>query len=226
MKRRITIALVIISLIIMSIIFNITRSTDTIETSDMVIAQQEEEDITNIKSNKSTDITKVKVDIKGAIAKPGVYDVNSDYRVIDVIKLAGGLKSNANTNYINLSSKVTDEMVIWIYTTKEISDFKLQQSSTQYMIEKCNCPVVDNTTCLNSNSNKSSNDTKEQNSIININTATLDELTTLDGIGESKAKSIIEYRTKNGPFKNIQDIMNVSGIGESAYNKIKERIEV
>lgn len=224
MKRRITIALVIIALIIMSIIFNITRSTDNIETSDMIIAQQEEEDITNIKSNKSTDITKVKVDIKGAIAKPGVYEVNSDYRVIDVIKLAGGLKSNANTNYINLSSKVTDEMVIWIYTTKEISDFKLQQSSTQYMIEKCNCPVVDNTTCLNSN--KSSNDSKGQNSIININTATLDELTTLDGIGESKAKSIIEYRTKNGPFKNIQEIMNVSGIGESAYNKIKERIEV
>lgn len=224
MKRKITIVLVVVSLIIISIIFNITKSTDAIDSSDIVIEQQEAEDITNTKSNKSTNITKVKVDIKGAIVKPGVYEVNSDYRVIDVIKLAGGLKNNANTNYINLSSKVTDEMVIWIYTTKEISDFKLKQSSTQYMIKECNCPVVDNTTCLNSN--KSSNDSKEQNGIININTATLDELTKLDGIGESKANSIIEYRTKNGPFKNIQDIMNVSGIGEAAYNKIKEHIEV
>lgn len=217
-------ALVVITLIIIFIIFYITKSTDIIETTDVVLAQQKEQDIIEINSNKTTDIIKVKVDIKGAIVKPGVYEVSSDYRVIDVIKLAGGLKSNANTNYINLSSKVTDEMVIWIYTTKEISDLKLQQNSTKYMIEKCNCPIVDNTTCLNSN--KNNNNSKEQNSIININTATLDELITLDGIGESKAKGIIEYRTKNGPFKNTQDIMNVSGIGESAYNKIKERIKV
>ena len=221
-------ALVVITLIIIFIIFYITKSTDIIETTDVVLAQQKEQDIIEINSNKSTDIIKVKVDIRGAIVKPGVYEVSSDYRVIDVIKLAGGLKSNANTNYINLSSKVTDEMVIWIYTTKEISDLKLQQNSTKYMIEKCNCPIVDNTTCFNSNknNNNNNNNSKEQNSIININTATLDELITLDGIGESKAKGIIEYRTKNGPFKNTQDIMNVSGIGESAYNKIKERIKV
>ena len=102
MKRKITIVLIVVSLIIISIIFNITKSTDTIDSSDIVIEQQEAEDITNTKSNKSTNITKVKVDIKGAIVKPGVYEVNSDYRVIDVIKLAGGLKNNANTNYINL----------------------------------------------------------------------------------------------------------------------------
>ncbi len=225
MKRKVAIALGIIVLIVM-IVLNYISSNDVVETSDSVVVAEERTESIDAKSNEVADNPNVKVDIKGAIAKPGVYEVNSDYRVIDVIKLAGGLKSNANTNYINLSSKVTDEMVIWIYTTKEISEFKLKQSSTQYMIEKCNCPVLDNTTCLNSNSNKNSNSSKEQNSYLNINTATLEELMTLDGIGESKAQNIIEYRTKNGTFKSIEDIMNVNGIGETVYNKIKDHIKV
>ncbi len=225
MKRKVAIALGIIVLIVM-IVLNYISSNDVVETSDSVVVAEERTESIDAKSDEVADNPNIKVDIKGAIAKPGVYEVNSDYRVIDVIKLAGGLKSNANTNYINLSSKVTDEMVIWIYTTKEISEFKLKQSSTQYMIEKCNCPVLDNTTCLNSNSNKNSNSSKEQNSYLNINTATLEELMTLDGIGESKAKSIIEYRTKNGTFKSIEDIMNVNGIGETVYNKIKDHIKV
>lgn len=226
MKKKIAIVLVGIVLVIMYFVFNINNSVDKVEMSDTVLVAQEEKKSNDNEPTKTTDTLKVKVDIKGAISKPGVYEVSSDYRVIDVIKLAGGLKSNANTNYINLSSKVTDEMVIWIYTAKEISDFKLSQSSTQYMIDKCNCPVLDNTTCLNSNSNTNSNSSKETKDILNINTATLNELMTLEGIGESKAKSIIEYRTKNGKFKSIEDIMNVSGIGEALYSKIKDYIKV
>lgn len=169
------------------------------------------------------------VDIKGAIKKPGVYEVDSNKRVIDVIKLAGGLNSNANTNYINLSSKVKDEMVIWIYTKEEIEKMKLEQSSANYMIESCNCPVVDNTTCLNSNEENNNEDKKEidkENDIININNASLEELMSLNGVGESKAKSIIDYRNRIGNFKSKEDIMNVSGIGEALYNKIKDSITV
>lgn len=214
MKKKIIIGIAFIIIGIFLII-------NTNKSNTKVDAKIEKSNIEKIDTKNTSN--KIKVDIKGAVKKPGVYSVSDDKRVIDVIKSAGGLNSNANTNYINLSAKVTDEMVIWVYTNSEINKLKLNNNSTEYMIKSCNCPVVDNTTCLsNSNSNKTSN----KNNMININTANIGELTSLTGIGESKAKSIIEYRTKNGKFEKIEDIMNVTGIGESAYNKIKNNITV
>ena len=214
MKNRVIILIgcLIIVVIIFSFSFHKGKNVVVAKTSDEIIKESND--------NKSDDV-KVKVDIKGAIKKPGVYEVDNNKRVIDVINIAGGLNKNANTNYINLSSKVKDEMVIWIYTSKEIEQFKLKQESSEYMIKSCNCPVVDNTTCLNNKDDKN-----ETNNVVNINTATLEELMTLNGLGEAKAKSIIEYRNKNGNFKSIEDIMNVNGIGESLYNKIKYNIKV
>ena len=175
-------------------------------------------------SNKSSNhVELIKVDIKGAVKKPGVYEISSDKRVVDIIALAGGLDKNANTNYVNLSTKLHDEMVIWIYTNEEITKLELDKNSTQYMIKECNCPTVDNTTCINSNT---SSNNIPNTSIVDINKASLEDLMKISGIGESKAKQIIEYRTKNGNFKSIEDIMNVSGIGESLFNKIKENIKV
>lgn len=216
MKNRVII--LICCLIIVIIIFSFSFH----KSKNVVVAKTSDEIIKESNDNKSDDV-KVKVDIKGAIKKPGVYEVDNNKRVIDVINIAGGLNKNANTNYINLSSKVKDEMVIWIYTSKEIEQFKLKQESSEYMIKSCNCPVVDNTTCLN-NANKDNKN--ETNNVVNINTATLEELMSLNGLGESKAKSIIEYRNKNGNFKSIEDIMNVNGIGETLYNKIKNNIKV
>ena len=219
MKNKIILGILSILGLSIIIFFIVNKDVDA-QTEDIV-----KEDIVESNSNKEINSTKIMVDIKGAVKKPGVYEVNSNYRVIDVIKKAGGLNSNANTNYINLSSKVSDEMVIWIYTKNEIDKLKLEQSSTKYMIESCNCPVVDNTTCLNSNNN-TSNKTDTSNKLVNINTSSLEELLSITGIGESKAKNIIDYRTKNGNFKSKEDIMNVSGIGEALYNKIKDYITV
>ncbi len=211
MKKKIIIGILIIVIGISIFLFSNMDKEEAIT--------YEEEPI--IKEETKVD-TKIKVDIKGAINKPGVYEVDSNYRVNDVIALAGGLKKDANTNYINLSAKVTDEMVIWIYTKKEIEEFKLENSSANYMIKECNCPTVDNTTCLN-NSNDSSN---KVNGKVNLNSASIEELMTLDGIGESKAQAIIEYRKTKGNFTKIEDLLNVSGIGESLYNKVKDNITV
>lgn len=217
MKNKIIIVGGLLFVIVLSfILFNKPESTVVEAQSNNEVEEIKNKDSNNNKS------TKYKVDIKGAVKKPGVYDVDSNSRVIDVINIAGGLKSNANTNYVNLSAKITDEMVIWIYTTGEISKLKMEQSSSEHMIKTCNCPVVDNTTCLNSNSNKSNT----TNNMVNINTASVEELSKLNGIGESKAKNIIDYRNRNGKFNKIEDIMNVTGIGEAAYNKIKENITV
>ncbi len=238
MKNKLIFVLIGIIIFLSIIFINFSTDENIIDaqaTSENIVLEDEGETKEEKKvSNNNDSAVKVTVDIKGAVNTPGVYEVDSQKRVIDVIKLAGGLNSNANTNYINLSSKVEDEMVIWIYTNKEISDLKLEQESTKYMISNCNCPKVDNTTCLNSdkvNSNnsseKSSNDNKDKlQGLVNINNSSLEDLMKLEGIGESKARSIIDYRNKNGLFKSIEDIKNVSGIGESLYTKIKEYITV
>lgn len=159
----------------------------------------------------------MKVEIKGEILFPGVYSVNGEDRVINLIEQAGGLTENANTEMINLSKKLEDEMVVVIYSNEEINyyvDTKLKES---LLIEKC---LED--------SNKEINacllDTSSSSSLISLNTASIEELMNLPGIGEAKANNIINYRKENGLFSSIEEIKNVNGIGESIYTQIKDFI--
>lgn len=167
--------------------------------------------------------TTYKVDIKGQIQTPGIYTMEESSRVIDVIEKAGGLTENANTTVLNLSKKITDEMVIIVYSNEEVINFTKTKEIEQQVQEQCvqkDENSLKNDACICDAS--SSSTTK----LISINNATLEELMTLPGIGESKAKDIINYRTENGPFKNIEDLMNVTGIGESLFVKIKENITI
>ena len=158
------------------------------------------------------------VDIKGYVKTPGVYKLNTSSRVIDAIKIAGGLKDGANTRLINLSKKLEDGEVIVVYSDKEIDSLKKEK--VIYIETPCVCEEVKNDACLTEQT------TTNTSGKININTATKEQLLTLNGIGESKATSIIDYRNKNGKFKKIEDIKNVSGISETIYSKIKENITV
>ena len=179
---------------------------------------------------------KIKVDIKGYIEVPGVYEMDNDSRIIDVINKAGGLKEEANTEYINLSKRVNDEMIIIIYSNNEVEKYKETEKEIVYIEYECVCPDNKNDACINEEDTVNTNGVKtekieetsseKKDELISINTGTLDELMTLSGIGESKAQSIIEYREKNGKFEKLEDIMNVSGIGESAYSKIKDYIKL
>lgn len=178
-----------------------------------VQAEPKEKNIKKEEINKT-----VYVDIKGAINNPGVYEMDSDSRIIDVIKEAGDLTPEADTSLLNLSKKVEDEMYIIIYTKDEINEYNNRQVSTVELEKKCECPDTENDACLKPN--KDSISTK-----ININTASKEELETLTGIGSSKAESIIKYRETN-KFNSIEDIKNVNGIGEALYEKIKNLIEV
>lgn len=162
------------------------------------------------------------VDIKGEIKKPGVYNVKVGSRVNDLINEAGGLSKTANTRFINLSKKLEDGEVIVIYSNKEISDAK--KNNKLEVSAPCVCEEVKNDACYNENN--TDNKTNNSSKIVNINTASVQELTILNGIGESKAKAIVNYRDKNGKFKTIKDIMNVSGISETLFSKIKDYITV
>lgn len=173
-----------------------------------------------------SEVNNFKVDIKGEINNPGIYTLKENSRVIDVIEMAGGLTENANTSVINLSKKIIDEMVIIIYSNKQVEDFEKTKEIEQITQEKCNQideNALKNDACITSNNN-TSQDTNEIGGKISINSATKEELMNLPGIGESKAKDIINYREKNGPFENIEDITKVSGIGENIYAQIKEII--
>ncbi len=176
----------------------------------------------------------IKVDVKGAVSKPGVYSLEEGSIVDDAIKLAGGVNKNANTKEINLSKKLTDEMVIVIYTNSEIQEFKDKNNKKEE--KECICDNDINDACIKesyTNYYSFNSDVKESismkessiSNLVNINTATLEELLSLTGIGESKAKAIIEYRKENR-FQVIEDIMKVSGIGQSVFDKIKEDITV
>lgn len=167
---------------------------------------------------------KIFVEIKGAIVTPGVYEMNINNRVIDLINKAGGLLDNANVDYLNLSSKLKDEMVVKVYTNEELNDKKKVEIIYEYIPMDCECPIkeceIKEETKININ--KMTNEETK----ININKATKEELMTLSGFGETKALNVLKYRSENGNFKKIEDIMNVSGIGENVFNKIKEYIEV
>ena len=163
----------------------------------------------------------VYIDIKGDVKKPGVYKINSDKKIIDVITMAGGLMENANTDNINLSKKVTDEMVIIIYTNEEVKNSNIVDTVIKVIDKECVCPNIQNDGCINTEINDSITNV---NKTININTATLEELMSINGLGEAKAKAIIKYREENGYFKIIDDLLNVSGIGEALFEKIKEYI--
>lgn len=150
--------------------------------------------------------------------------MKKDTRVMDVIATAGGLTENANTSVINLSKKINDEMVIIIYSNNQVEDFRKTKEIEKQVEEKCiqvDENAIRNDACITESNNQ------EKNAItgkININTATLEELTSLPGIGESKAKEIIKYRDSNGGFKSIEELTNISGIGENTLAQIKENI--
>lgn len=217
--KKIFLILFGISIILIGAIFVLYKNNESKNDEVVDIFKDEaiEEDNTELMDEENAVIektNKVIVDIKGMVASPGVYEVDSSARVNDVIKLAGDLIDGADTSMINLAKVVHDEMTIIIYSSNEV----LQKYKDEICI--CDCPEITNDACINSNSENEST----SNKLVNINTASKEELMTITGIGESKADTIIKYREDNGYFKSIEDIQNVSGIGESLFEKIKDYI--
>lgn len=191
--------------------------------TEPVLAEPEEKQV--FKEEKTN--SKIKVEVKGAVNNPGVYELELDNRVIDAINSAGGLREDANTSVINLSKKLTDEMVIIIYTNDEIANYEASKVKTEYVyIEVDSCPDKVNNACINEyQENKPDSNESTKDNLVNLNTASITDLTSLPGIGEAKAESIIEYRNKQ-KFNSIEDVKNISGIGASLFEKIKDHITV
>lgn len=203
--KYIIIAIIILVALVVSYVLSLDNKEVSAENVEIT-----KTDVTNVTS-------KVYVDIKGSVKKPGVYQVSADSIVWDIVNLSGGFTKNAYTKNINLSQKVKDEMVIYVFSKSEMS----KMNNTVKTDTACTTNVINYDNCITTEKNA----TETSTSLVNINTASKEELMTVSGIGASKADSIIAYRIKT-PFSKIEDIMNVSGIGESLFDKIKKYITV
>lgn len=213
MSKNKILVVVLITITIITVIWTL-QDEDKVEEPEIIKEEKVE------KKEKKVNENKVKIDIKGQIQNPGVYELTNENNVMDAINQAGGLTELSDTSNINLSKKLIDEMVIIIYSKEEIQNMQEK--------EKITCPPC-NDACVKEEDEKGKieiNEEAETDEIININEASKEELQKLKGIGESKANAIIEYREKEGKFETIEDIKNVPGIGESAFEKIKNNIRV
>lgn len=195
-------------------IFDLIKNDDS-NNKDMVVLNDDKNNLDNdFKNGNSNEIDRIIIDIKGEVVYPGVYEIDNNTRIIDAINMAGGLTLDADTSGINLSSKIRDEDVIIIYSNNKDSEYykdkKIDNKNDNFSVED--------------DGNNKNND-KDEIVLIDINTATSEELCSLPGIGEVKAKKIIEYRKKSR-FNTIEDIMNVSSIGEKLFESIKVYIKV
>lgn len=163
--------------------------------------EESEAVVTTVLAEKTEESTTLEavifVDIKGEVKKPGVYQMKVGDRVKDAIDAAGGLTAEADSQKVNLAQRVEDQMVIVVPKVGEEAE-----------------AIPAGTT-----SKEASKEGK-----VNINTATVEELKTLKGVGEKKAEAIIEYRKKNGSFKTKEDLMKVRGIGKKLFESFEERI--
>ena len=167
------------------------------------------------------------VDIKGEVINPGIYTVKEGSRVIDVIRLAGDLTEVADTSVLNLSKKVKDEMVIIVYSYDEVENFTATKEKEEIEQEACLIQNgIQNDACIKDSTDDTSSSSVVISGKVSLNTATLDELMTLPGIGEAKAQAIIEYREEVGAFQNIEELKEVSGIGDAIFDQIKENITI
>ncbi len=146
------------------------------------------------------------VHICGAVAAPGVYEMPEGSRVYQAVEAAGGFLSQADEGYLNLAAPVHDGMKITVYTREEAKTAPAPEALSEGLSGKV--------------------EGKESGAKVNINTAGKEELMTLKGIGESRAEDIIAYRKKLGAFSEIEEIMQVPGIKDGAFQKIKEQITV
>lgn len=146
--------------------------------------------------------TMIYVDIKGALKVPGIYQLKTQQRIWDALALAGGVSEEADTAQVNYAQKVKDQMIIYVPKKGEAMAQSLETLQESV-------PAQQN-----------------QEEKINLNTATEAELQTISGIGAKKAQEIIRFRDEQGPFKTVEELKNVPGIGEKTVERLKDMLTV
>lgn len=169
---------------------------DTTQTQEQTVETERTEQKETLKSDQT-----VQVYVCGEVAAPGVYQLKDGMRVCDVVEAAGGLTKAASREYWNLAEKLSDGQMIYFPTEEEARERKASAEAAGATVE-------------------------ESDGRIDINTADATQLVTIPGIGETRAAAILAYREKNGPFAKVEDIMQVSGIKSTLFEKMKDYITI
>ncbi len=175
---------------------------------------------TEINSTEETQPEMIYVDICGAVANPGVFQLAAGSRVFQAIEAAGGYLPEAALTCVNRAGVLTDGQQLYILTQEEME----RQGLDPAEMAKASDGQMNGSAGTGQNTGMAAQ--VQQDNRININTADEAQLTTLTGIGATRAQAIIAYREENGPFAAIEDIMNVQGIKEGTFAKIKDEIVV
>ena len=208
-QKIISITVITIAIIAIFVyIYNKNNNYNTIDESEILVNSLDENNLEK-ESKKGEEKQIIIIHIAGEVNNPGVVRIEEGKRIGDAIELAGGLTEYADITEINLAYVLEDGMKIKIPNLND-------KENEEYIIS-------DNG---NDSRSENSNIRKDKGNMININKATQTELETLQGIGPSLATRIIEYREENGKFNSIEDIKNVSGIGDNKYEAIKDSISV
>ena len=228
-KQKIIIAIIGSMIIIAFLYYIYTKEEETvISTEEIVEGNMVENTVGNLEENEETTkegTEKIIVHVSGAVNKEGIVELEENSRISDAIDKAEGLKENADTKNINLAFKLEDGMKIYIPTIEESREQNKQngQSQNQTLMDETSKYVTSSSGVVQEEQTNGQSEQKK-NEKININTATQTELETLPGIGPSISLKIINYREENGKFKSIEEIKEVSGIGDAKYENIKDLI--
>ena len=215
-KKIIGLAIISIIIFIVSIFLYKQKSSNAFKEEYMTEIFEEEstdnmeytaplEEDTTIANEDSIEKNKIVVEIKGEVAKPDVYHLEEGSIIKDLIDIAGGVTTEADLSSINRAEELMDHELIIIGNINDETESSVVQNSSEF------------NSISNNNSNKGG-------TLININTADLEQLKEITGIGDIKAQSIIDYREANGGFKSLEELKNVDGIGDKTFEKIKDEI--
>ena len=222
-KKQKIIMVVIGSMIIIAFLYYIyTKEDDSIISTEENVIENVVGDSEENEENTKEEIGKIIVHVSGAVNKEGIVELEENSRISDAINKAEGLKENADTKNINLAFKLEDGMKIYIPTIGEEIE-KNEQIQNKNRIDETSKYVTSSSGVIQDEQTNGQSEEKK-NEKININTATQTELETLPGIGPSTSLKIVNYREENGNFKTIEDIKEVSGIGDAKYENIKDLI--
>ncbi len=203
-KIIIVIGIAVVAIVIVYYYINSTKDIYNYEEINEIVEEAEED------LGKEQEETKIIVHVTGAVKNNGIVEVKEDARINDVIEAAGGVTENADLSGVNLAYAVKDGQKIYIPNKEDKENIE----DLNIISEDPGINVIEEV------------DETENLGIVNINTANKEQLQNLPGIGESTANKIITYREENGKFKTIEDIKNVSGIGDAKFETIKKYIKV
>jgi competence protein ComEA len=206
LKRKMTMITVAVAFVAGGIYFFSQQGEDPADTEDIFSVTAKEAEMEQSVNESAAEPEIIKVDVKGAVKSPGIFTAQAGDRVIDLISSAGGFTEKADTDKVNFAQIIEDQMVIYVPEIGEEDKGDLEN----IQVGTSGDAVTKGTS----------------GGLVNLNTATQEDLQTLTGIGPSKADAILEYRETVGKFKEVDELKQVTGIGDKTFERLRDSISV